>query len=249
MTSLKGAAVADGVSLYRRELGQRHQGRACGWSSQARGQYLRPQAHRRLPLWGAPRPSPTASNGTGREIVATYDYTDEHGNLLFRVVKYYTKDFRQRQRDGNNGWIWNLEGVRRVLYRFPELVAAAPKQPVFIAEGEKDVDRLRELGLVATTNPMGANKWSPNYSGYLEGRHVVCIQDIDVDGREHVEKVANALHGIAKSVRVLELPGLTEKGADVSDWLDAGGTTEELKELAWKGTGMGAAFDGWGERG
>jgi len=40
-----------------------------------------------------------------RKIVATYDYTDESGNLLFQVVRYDPKDFRQRRPDGKGGWI------------------------------------------------------------------------------------------------------------------------------------------------
>src|SRR5262245_56050796 len=37
------------------------------------------------------------------EIVATYDYTDEMGKLLFQAVRYQPKDFAQRQPDGNGG--------------------------------------------------------------------------------------------------------------------------------------------------
>src|SRR5262249_8439441 len=95
------------------------------------------------------------SNGPA-DIVATYDYADETGKLLFQTVRYYHKNFAQRRPDGNGGWIWNLEGVRRVLYRLPEVTAA---QTVCIAEGEKDAENLRTLGFVATTNPMGAGKW------------------------------------------------------------------------------------------
>src|SRR5260370_39288576 len=59
-----------------------------------------------------------------RRIVATYDYTDEQRQLLFPVVRYEPKKFRQRQPDGNGSWLWNLDGVRRALYRLPELLAA-----------------------------------------------------------------------------------------------------------------------------
>ena len=44
-------------------------------------------------------------------------------------------------------------------------------------------------------------------------------------------KSPNRLHGIAESVRIVELPGLPDKG-DVSDWIAAGGTKDELKRLA-----------------
>ena len=42
------------------------------------------------------------------------------------------------------------------LYRLPELMAAAPIEPVWICEGEKDADNVAALGLIATTSPGGA---------------------------------------------------------------------------------------------
>ena len=178
--------------------------------------------------------APGHNDQQARPIVDTYDYTDEDGNFLFQVVRYDPKDFKQRRRDGKGGWIWDLEGVRRVLYRLPELMAADPAKPVFIVEGEKDADRLIQQGLIATTNPMGAGKWLPEYSGFLEGRLVVIIPDNDKEGTGHAPKVAYSVHSGAKSVGLLELSGLPEDGGDVSDWLNAGGTAQELMDLARK---------------
>jgi hypothetical protein len=167
--------------------------------------------------------------------------------LLFQTVRWEPKDFSQRQPDGE-GWTWDLQGVRRVLYRLPELISTDPAKPVFIVEGEKDADRLWDQGLVATTNPMGAKKWLPEYSGFLKDRHAVTIQDNDSDGVAHVEKVAQSLYGQSRSIRAVKLNGLL-KGGDVSDWLDAGHTTEELLELArhtpeWEPTETDGTEDG-----
>jgi hypothetical protein len=172
-----------------------------------------------------------AANGR-RRIVATYDYTDERGTLLYQVVRYDPKDFRQRRPDGKGGWTWSLGDVRRVLYRLPQLVeSAADGRPVFIVEGEKDADNLAGLGLVATTCAMGAGKWRPEYGEALAGRSVVILPDNDEPGRAHAEAVLRALEPVAASVKVLRLAGLPPKG-DVSDWLAAGGTKEELLTLA-----------------
>ena len=84
---------------------------------------------------------------------------------------------------------------------------------------------------MATTNHGGAKKWKPYYSDYLIGADVVIIPDNDKPGREHAERVAQSLVGKAKSIKMLELPNLPPKG-DVSDWLEAGGTKEELLALA-----------------
>ncbi len=163
--------------------------------------------------------------------VATYDYKDQADRVVFRVVRFPPKEFRQCRPDGKGGWKWNLRGVKRVLYRLPELLAAPAEEPVFIAEGEKDCDRLRSLGLVATTNSGGAGKWGAGLGEPLRGRHVVILPDNDKPGREHANKVAAALKSVAATVKVVNLDGLPEKG-DVSDWLDAGNTADQLCALA-----------------
>jgi len=154
-------------------------------------------------------------------IVATYDYRDADGALLFQVCRLDPKTFRQGQPNGT----WNIKNISRVLYRLPELVAgraATDGQPprIYICEGEKDVDRLRhQWGLSATCNPGGAGKWRCEFDQYLTGFDVVILPDNDVAGRGHAQQVARSLALIAASVRILELPGLPE-GGDVSDWLD-----------------------------
>lgn len=175
-------------------------------------------------------PASSTGHKPPRRIVATYDYTDEGGTLLYQSVRYDPKDFSQRHPNGAGGWVWNLKGVRRVLYHLPELIAADPNEMVFIPEGEKDVDRLRSLGLLATTCAMGAGKWRSDDNDLLRGRDVVILPDNDDAGRLHAADVARQLHGVVRSVKIVTLPGLPTKG-DVSDWLDAGGTVDELRRL------------------
>lgn len=164
-----------------------------------------------------------------RKIVATYDYVDENGALIFQVVRYEPKSFAQRRPDGKGGWLYNLDGVQRVLYRLPDVLKAKERgETIFITEGEKDTESLRALGLTATTNPHGANKWRDEYSETLRGAHVVIIPDKDEPGRRHAEQIAKSLYGKAASVKIAELPGA---GKDVSDWLAAGYTREDLESL------------------
>jgi len=161
-----------------------------------------------------------------RKIVAEYNYHDENGNLLFQVVRFEPKDFRQRRPDGNGGWIWNLNGTRRVLYRLPLLLTATQ---VLLPEGEKDVDNLVDAGFVATTNAGGVNKWRSEYNQFLKDKDVVLIPDNDEAGKRHIEKIAESLNGIARSIKILELPDLEPKG-DVSDYLKKH-TPEDLQKL------------------
>jgi hypothetical protein len=148
-------------------------------------------------------------------IDKAYDYTDAEGNLLYQVVRMNPKNFRQRRPDGNGGWKWDLKGVERVLYRLPDVLAA---QEVLIVEGEKDVDALVDLGLPATTNPMGAKAWRQEYNEYLQDKDVVLIPDNDPEGKEHMAQVGASLTGLVKSLKWIELPGLKSKG-DVYDWI------------------------------
>jgi hypothetical protein len=177
-----------------------------------------------------PKSATIARNGHGRRIVATYDYRDEAGQLLYQGVRFDPKDFQQRRPDGKGGWVWNLGDVRRVPYRLSELLAAAPWEPVLIVEGEKDADRLAALGFVVTTNAGGAGKWRPEYSEFFRHRPVVLLPDNDEPGEKHTTQIAQSLQEIAASVQILRLPDLPQKG-DVSDWLDAGSTREELDRL------------------
>jgi len=163
-----------------------------------------------------------------RVEVAQYSYVDENGVLLFQVVRFEPKDFRQRCPAGN-GWSWSVKGARKVPYRLPDLLAA-PDATIYVVEGEKDVDRLMQLGLLATCNAGGAGKWSAELSEFFRGRRVVILPDNDEPGRKHAAKACAALGSVGAMVRVIHLPGLPEKG-DVSDWLDAGGTVEQLQKL------------------
>lgn len=166
----------------------------------------------------------------------TYDYLDANGELRFQVLRYKTrpdekKSFRQRRPDGKGGWIWNLKGVDRVLYRLPEVIKAVEiGETVFNSEGEKDCDNLAAHGLTATTCSQGAGKWRDSYSDALKGAHVAILPNNDNPGRKHAEQVAQSLKGKAASVKIVTLPGLEPKG-DISDWLDAGHTKDELLEL------------------
>lgn len=173
---------------------------------------------------------------------ATFDYRDEAGRVVYQVVRTAGKKFRQRRPDAKGGWINNIRGVKRILYRLPELLgAAASGSAVYVPEGEKHCDALAALGLRATTNPGGAGKWVADYSAYLRDQDVVVLPDCDDVGRKHADQVAASLQGVAKRVRILALPDLKHKG-DVVDWLRAGGTATRLEELA-------AAAPDWVSRG
>jgi hypothetical protein len=212
------AMTGGGVLDFLRERLQLANGSALAWLRER--DFLPPQSE---PIAPAKRPV----------VEASYDYVDEDGEVLFQVLRYAPKTFRQRRPDSGapDGWAWGVKGVRLVPYRLPELLEAiALDRVVFIAEGEKKVDALARIGVVATCNPMGAGKWPEAFGQYLAGARVVILPDNDSAGAKHRDLVAEMLDGIAHSVRILAIPGLAEKG-DVADWIAAGGTADHLYAL------------------
>lgn len=175
---------------------------------------------------------PSSEPKTPKTIVATYDYLDAEGQLVYQSVRFEPKTFQLRRPDGNGGWIWKMEGIERIPYNLPNcLNAIQAKKAIFIVEGEKDAQALISLGLNATSNPGGAEKWLPSMSELLAGADLVILPDNDDTGRNHAALVAYYSADFAHSIRVIELEGLPVKG-DVSDWLALGHTKEELIALA-----------------
>ena len=197
---------------------------------------------------------PLMTNGKSQDdnaievCTARYSYHDEDGTLLFQVGRHQyqrpdgafvlkdgkpKKYFRQKRPspDTPGAWIYNVEGVCPVPYRLPELLEAISiGHLILIVEGEAKVDLLGSWNVPATCNAMGAGKWRPAHSEFLRGADVVILPDNDDPGCDHAEAVAVSLQEIAKSVRVLGLPGLGPK-QDIIDWAKRGGTVEQLHDL------------------
>lgn len=186
---------------------------------------------------------------TGAKNTATYRYTDAADRLIFEVCRFEwtneagrkEKSFRQRRPGERAGtWIWSTKGIKQVPYRAAEVIEAVARETiVFIVEGEKDADNLAKLGIPATCNAMGAGKWPEELNDYFRDANVVIVPDNDEPGRKHRDLVARSLADVGAKIRILELPGLPEKG-DVSDWIEAGGTVEAFYDLvetkAWRWT-------------
>ncbi|MBA7545287.1 hypothetical protein ES705_37653 [subsurface metagenome] len=155
-----------------------------------------------------------------RIIETTYDYRDEKKTLLYQVVRFKPKDFRQRRPDPDKPgeFIWNLNGVRRVLYKLPRLLKF-PNSTIHLVEGEKAADRFNKFGFLSTTCAGGAGKWADEYNIFFKDRNVVAYPDNDDVGRNHCRDVATQNICNAKSFKIVTLPGLKEtQGAD--DWLN-----------------------------
>jgi DNA polymerase len=196
-----------------------------------------------------PTPSPARGNGRGNgfagdgypaserddvgQPVAEYIYRDLKGAPYLKVVKRRSKDgkkyFPQYHLEAGK-WVKGKPDGPAIPYRLPELLAAPANATVEIPEGEKDANNLAALGLIATTNPGGAGKWTPELTKWFSGfARANVYEDHDTAGRKHVSQVAAALAGTIPDIRVIQFREMSEH-SDVSDWLKTGKTLAQLLE-------------------
>jgi replicative DNA helicase len=195
----------------------------------------------------SPEPAPAnPANSPRGPMVKAYDYVDEAGNLLYQACRYEpgangrSKDFAFRQPAGD-GWIWNLQNVRKVPYRLPRVIES---DVVYVTEGEKDAESIEALGFTATTNCGGANgEWTPEMVEALRGKRVIVVPDQDQPGIVRGKKLAVAFAAVAESVIIVNVPD----GKDVTDYL-ASHPPEEWDALVKASTDQQLA-DLWKQRG
>ncbi|MGK7056878.1 AAA family ATPase [Bradyrhizobium sp. 1050_B9_N1_2] len=168
------------------------------------------------------RARPVAKAGTAP---ATYIYRLDDGTPYLRVVR---PGFYQSHWSGKE-WVTGAPKGPKIPYRLPEMLAAE-HDDVVVVEGEKDANNVAALGFVATTNAGGAEKFSTELAEYFKDKNVYLLPDNDAPGEAHARQVVETLRQVAKSIRLVRLPGLGDK-QDVSDWIEAGGTADELADL------------------
>lgn len=169
-----------------------------------------------------------------------------------------------RKSDGSKYGVWyHLVGSKWVKGRgkvIPPLYPTAPTLPdhFFLVEGEKDVNTWRRLGKAAVSLPDAASStWYPEYADTFKSKSVYIIQDNDTPGKKYAQRMAETLHDIAASVKVLDLsivwPDIPDKG-DTTDLIERFGDTDGanmILELAmnseeWKPEPPKSVFDEFG---
>jgi hypothetical protein len=167
-------------------------------------------------------------------------YQDETGTPTLMVTVERRPDgeksVMQWGRLADGTWDTGASKGPRIPYRLPDLLSL-PTAPVFIPEGEKDVETLEALGHLATTNPGGAGSWHKDLNKYFAGREIFIVPDADDAGEKRVTRLCEELKDVASSIKVVRLPGLEfreKHGEDITDWLGPkhGHTNEEFIELA-----------------
>ena len=178
----------------------------------------------------------------GYKIESIYIYTLEDHTPSFLKVKYRSltdkskKDMRT-YKIIDTGEFYKLSTKEKsgeyiyTIYNYPKVKQAIGKQQyIYIVEGEKDAETLNKLGLTATT--FYSKKWQEAYTKQLQDAKVVFIGDTGEAGEQFKKFVWKNLKDIVRTFRIVTLPGLEQLGdnKDVTDWIEAGHTKEELKE-------------------
>ncbi|MCE1226867.1 MAG: AAA family ATPase [Geobacteraceae bacterium] len=168
----------------------------------------------------AERAGVEATTKLQQKVTGRYDYLNPDGSLG------YYKERLEPARDGKRSKEFVIKGPNGklgqpdnpLLYRLPELLRSTQGEMIIFTEGEKHVDLLSSWGLIATTLPHGSGStWHDSYTAPLLGKQVVVLADNDEVGRRYAEMICQSLNGKAASLKIVELPGLPEKG-DVIDW-------------------------------
>ena len=208
--------------------------------------------------------NPAKKGWDRRQARDFYRYTDELGDELFTVWRFVDRSGRKltpadrpcpckSNPDAEcplgcaDGRVWSTKGVRRVLYRLPDVIAS---QLVFVVEGEKNANDLSRalsayiktnggfpLGamtldsVAVTTNPGGALAWKREhgFGRFFTGKVVVKLGDNDGPGRLHDQQVCTDVAPHAFKTFTLELP--VDEGEDISDYLAKRSVDEFLKLL------------------
>lgn len=185
-----------------------------------------------------PRPAGSVSSNTDTtEVRREHVYHTQAGDPYMRITVVKRLDGEKTafvdHWDGIQ-WQKGANGIDRILYKLPQVIErVAQGGTICICEGEKDCDNAESIGITATCNPFGAEKWKDEMSHLLVGARVTIIPDLDEPGRKHAEQVERSLReaGVA-AVGTLDLrtlmPDLPEKG-DLSDYLDLGGDPHALR--------------------
>lgn len=162
-------------------------------------------------------------------VTGRYEYRDEQGKLAY---------WKERQEPGRNGRKKEFRfyhgqresgrGGETIIYNLPQVKRA---KFIIVTEGEKQADlvnRWRIKYLAATTLDSGSSGRFPvSMTEAFRGKRVAILQDNDAPGLTYAQNIADAVHDVAESVKIVLLPGLPEKG-DICDWR---GTAEECLSI------------------
>lgn len=185
--------------------------------------------------------APLRVGGSEYTIKDVYEYRTADGRVVLRKARAELWDGETRigksfliQSIGTDGKWYSGGGIyTNLIYHQPDVLAMKGKPGrTIIAEGEKDVDNLRRIGLNATCGMHGGGidrggdsllgKWNDDHSKCFDGLdEVVVIADNDAAGEGISQWICRRLKDRVKSLKLLRIvehwPQLAAHG-DFTDW-------------------------------
>lgn len=171
--------------------------------------------------------------GPGTPFENEYTYTDEHGEVLVTVRKYFDKsetgdlilDSTGKPKKQFRQFMNGRQGIPepRPLYNIPNILTS---DTVIWVEGEKCADALSQLGYVATCTIGGSGMLSENTASKfdftpLRNKNVILWPDNDAAGKRLAGIVeAQAKEAGAKSTLMLQIPSTQEEKWDAADAIE-----------------------------
>lgn len=169
-----------------------------------------------------------------RKIEAVYNYVSTNGEYAYTKIRLEGKKMLfgmlkdERFEYGLKGR--SKKEFNAIFGSIPRIKEAIERnEPIFIPEGEKDVNTLIKKGYAAFSCG-GANDWNKNVSELCNGAEVIILADNDDPGKKLAATIEKDLKGISKSVKII-VPMPDTPKADITDYFEAGHTIEEFENL------------------
>ena len=171
----------------------------------------------------------------GKRIESTYDYVSYNDNLYaFTKVRLEGKNLVFGiLRDER--FIYGLGGrgkkdFKAVYGDLQHIIDAIKNgQPVFIPEGEKDVNTLAQNGYAAFTYG-GVNDWQSEFAELVRDAEVYILADNDQAGKKVAEAILKDVQGVAKSAKII-VPMPDTPKADITDFFSDGHSKKEFENM------------------
>ena len=183
-----------------------------------------PKAGSRSPKGTAQKSVPKPKSKLLRTI--PYEYVNGAGDyhVLIERLEFAdgTKTFRQLRWDNEQGrYVAGAKGVTAVPFDAPSFKEAST---IYWCEGEKKTVALSEV--MAQHRPEiccscrwgGSNNFPSELVAWFRDKDVVIFSDNDEAGAKYAQRVATAITGTAKSIRIVSFKDFAAK-YDIADWL------------------------------
>lgn len=172
-------------------------------------------------------------NKKGYKPLGTFVFVDKDNNPIYAKVKFLKPDGKKKTPyySINEGQVINKRLYDEVPYNYYNLLQGiAQNKTIVFLEGEKDVNTinntLSKKDFVATSIK-GFKDFDKIKSEFMK---IAVIGDTGEAGLKYVENIKYNFLKDSSSFKIINLPGIKNLGnnKDVTDWLEAGHTKENL---------------------